>query len=498
MDFLARTGSVATARTDCAVVGVYRDGSLSAAAREVDGVADGLVARLVRRRDFTGRKGDTLLLAEPSALACQRLLLVGLGDRGKLDLKGWRRAHAAAVGALLKLGAKEAYSFLSSEDVAGADVYALARHAAEAAEEVAYRFDEMKSKTEDELPVLRRLLLWVPDRKAKAEAERGFGHAAAIAEGQSLARTLGNLPANVCTPTYLASRARKLARGKLKVSALAEAEMKKLGMGSLLSVSRGSRQPPRLIVMEWKGGARNAAPVVLVGKGVTFDTGGVCLKPPQALDEMKFDMCGAAGVIGTLAAVAAMELPLNVVGIVPAVENMPDGLASRPGDIVKSLSGQTIEILNTDAEGRLILCDALTYARRFEPAAIVDVATLTGACVIALGHHMAGLMSPRDELAAELLSAGIEAEDRAWRLPIAEEYDEELKSNFADFANVAGREGGAITAACFLARFTRDLEWAHLDIAGVAYRSGPTKGATGRPVPLLCQFLLNRAARAGS
>jgi len=497
MEFVARTGSAASARTDCAMVGVYRDGTLSAAAREVDAVADGLVARLVRRRDFSGRRGETLVITEPSNLACQRLLLVGLGDPGKLNLKVWRRVHGAATAALLKLGAREAWSFLSTEDVAGADSYALARHAAEAAEAAAYRFDEMKSRQEDPLPPLKRLLLWVPDRGARSEAERGFSHAAAIAEGQSLARTLGNLPGNVCTPTYLAARARKLAGGrsqKMKVTVLGEAEMKKLGMGALLSVSQGSRQPAKLIIMEWRGGPKGAAPIALIGKGITFDTGGVCLKPPQALDEMKFDMCGAASVIGTMLTVSRLDLPLNVIGIVPAAENMPDGLASRPGDVVKTMSGQTVEILNTDAEGRLVLCDAITYTKRYKPAVMVDVATLTGACVIALGHHLTGLMSTSETLAAELLGAGISAEDRAWRLPIAEEYDEELKSNFADFANVAGREGGAVTAACFLARFAGDDPWAHLDIAGTAWKSGQAKGATGRPVPLLAQFLLGRAA----
>ncbi len=494
MEFVARTGSAATARTDCALVGVYKGGGLSEAAREVDAVAGRMISRLVRRGDFSGKLGQTLLLPEPPDLGCRRLMLVGLGEPGKLTLKSWRKAHSGAARALLDFGAKDALSFLSSEDVAGADIYALARHACEAVSEAVYRFDEMKSKQEEPLAKFARFALWVPDRKARNEAVLGFEHGEAIAHGQSLARTLGNLPANVCHPTYLAEEAKKLAGGAMKVKVIDEAQMKKLGMGALLSVSKGSRQPPKLIIMEWHGGPKGEAPVALVGKGVTFDTGGVCLKPPQALDEMKYDMCGAAGVIGTMATVAKLELGINVVGLVPAVENMPDGLASRPGDVVTSMSGQTIEILNTDAEGRLILCDALTYARRYEPAAVVDVATLTGACVIALGHHVSGIMSPDDDLAHELLGCGVEAEDRGWRLPLGEEWDEELKSNFADFANVAGREGGAITAGCFLARFTRGLSWAHIDIAGTAWKSGKAKGGTGRPVPLLSQFLLKRAA----
>jgi leucyl aminopeptidase len=494
MEFVVRTGSAATARTDCAVVGVYKNGGLSEAAKEIDAAAGGMIRRLARRGDFQGKPGETLMIPEPTNLACRRLLLVGLGERGKLTRKSWRKAHTAAAKALLKLGAKEAFGFLSTEEVTDSDLYTLARHAAEAVSEAAYRFDEMKSKIEDPPGKLAKFALWIPDRKARNQALLGFGHGAAIAHGQAVARTLGNLPSNVCNPTYLAEQARELDGGKMKVKVLEESHMKKLGMGALLSVSAGSRQPPKLIVMEWKGGPSGQAPVALVGKGVTFDTGGVCLKPPPAMDEMKFDMCGAAGVIGTMATVAKLGLALNVVGLVPAVENMPDGLATRPGDIVTSLSGQTVEILNTDAEGRLILCDALTYARRYEPATVIDVATLTGACVIALGHHVSGLMSSDDGLAAELLKSGIDAEDRAWHLPIGEEWNEELKSNFADFANVAGREGGAITAACFLSRFTKGLSWAHIDIAGTAWKSGQAKGATGRPVPLLTQFLLGRAA----
>jgi leucyl aminopeptidase len=310
----------------------------------------------------------------------------------------------------------------------------------------------------------------------------------------NLAKDFGNLPPNVCTPSYLARAAQQLAKKhrNLQTKVLNEADMKRLGMHALLSVTNGTVEPARLIVMQYKG-TNNQQPVVLVGKGITFDSGGISLKPGPGMDEMKFDMCGAAAVIAAIAAAAQLRLPINIVAVVPACENLPGGTATRPGDIVKSMSGKTIEILNTDAEGRLILCDALTYARKFKPAAMIDVATLTGACVIALGHHHTAIMSNNDALAESIAAAGIGANDPGWRLPMADEYAQQLKSNFADFANVGGREGGAITAACFLGKFTDGVDWAHLDIAGTAWRSGRKKGSTGRPVPMLTEFLLARA-----
>ncbi|HEY3645940.1 MAG TPA: leucyl aminopeptidase, partial [Gammaproteobacteria bacterium] len=324
--------------------------------------------------------------------------------------------------------------------------------------------------------------------------EEGLRAGSAIAAGVALARTLGNLPPNVCTPSYLAAEAARLAKGsKLKVKVLDQAEMKKLGMGALLAVARGSRQAPKLIIMEYNGAGKDQKPHVLVGKGITFDTGGISIKPAPAMDEMKFDMCGAASVFGTLKAVMQLGLKINVVGVVPSAENMPGGDATRPGDIVSTMSGQTVEILNTDAEGRLILCDALTYAERFKPASIVDIATLTGACVIALGNVVSGLLGNNERLVQSLKAAGDKAEDRAWPLPLYDEYQDSLKSNFADFANIGGREAGAITAACYLSRFTKNMNWAHLDIAGTAWKGGAEKGATGRPVPLLVQHLLDQA-----
>ena len=334
----------------------------------------------------------------------------------------------------------------------------------------------------------------MPERSQKQDAERGLEHGRGIATGAALTRDLANLPANVCTPTHLAQQARELARAykAVRTQILDEAELRRLKMGSLLSVTAGTDEPAKLIVMRYTGAANGKAPVALVGKGVTFDSGGISLKQPLGMDEMKFDMTGAASVFGCIKAAAELRLPINLVGIVPACENMPSGRATKPGDIVRSMSGQTIEVINTDAEGRLILCDALTYSRRFKPSLVIDVATLTGACVIALGAHLSAVMSNDDELAAEIEEAGRRAEDRAWHMPMAEEYHDQLKSNFADFTNACGRDGGAITAACFLAKFTDGLRWAHLDIAGTAYLTGSQKGSTGRPVPLLMDFLLNR------
>jgi leucyl aminopeptidase len=331
---------------------------------------------------------------------------------------------------------------------------------------------------------------------SKTELQQALAEAAATADGVDLAKTLGNLPPNVCTPAYLADEARKLARQyKLGVEVLERADMHKLGMGALLAVASGSRNPPKLIVLHYHGAAKGKKPLVLVGKGITFDTGGISLKPAGEMDEMKFDMSGAGSVLGAVRALAGMKAPVNVVGVIPACENMPGGQATRPGDIVTTLSGQTVEILNTDAEGRLILCDALTYAARFNPEKVIDIATLTGACVVALGHVASGVFANDEALAAEVLAAADDARDPAWRLPLWEEYQEQLRSNFADFANIGGRPGGAITAACYLARFTRKMKWAHLDVAGTAWKSGREKGSTGRPVPLLVRFALRHAGR---
>jgi leucyl aminopeptidase len=364
-----------------------------------------------------------------------------------------------------------------------------------AAEGAVYRFDQCKSESTPPKRQLKRVSFLLQSRDQMNAAKRATAHGHAIGVGSRLARDLANLPGNICTPSYLADQARALARGKrkLKATVLDEKEMGRLGMGALLSVSRGSRQPAKLIVLEYRGGKADAKPVALVGKGLTFDAGGISIKPSASMDEMKYDMCGGASVLGTIAACVELDLPINLVGVVPSSENLPDGDANKPGDIVTSMSGQTIEILNTDAEGRLILCDALTYAERFKPAAVIDIATLTGACIIALGDQASGLMANDDVLANDLLEAGTECGDRAWRLPLWDEYQPALDSNFADMANIgSGRGAGAITAACFLSRYTKKFKWAHLDIAGVSWLTGSAKGATGRPVPMLTEYLLRR------
>jgi leucyl aminopeptidase len=358
-----------------------------------------------------------------------------------------------------------------------------------------YRFDRLKSKAPESKRALRKVTLHLAKRSDIADGEIGLQRGEAIAEGVTLAKDLGNLPGNICTPAYLAEQAQELGkRHGIKVEVLDRKEIEKLGMNSFLAVAQGSTQPPKLIVLEYQGGKRDTPPVALVGKGVTFDTGGISIKPAAEMDEMKFDMCGAASVLGTLKAIALMRLPLNVVGVIPATENMPDGNAIKPGDIVTTMSGQTVEILNTDAEGRLILCDALTYVEKYKPAAVVDIATLTGAMVIALGHVATGVFSNSDPLAREILQASENAWDRAWHMPLWDDYQDGLKSNFADFPNIGSRAGGSITAACFLSRFTKAYPWAHLDIAGTAWKSGAEKGATGRPVSLLVHFLSKRAA----
>lgn len=497
MEFSIKSTPPGQTKNGCAMVGVFESRKLSAAAAALDRATGGFVSAIVRRGDMEGRLGTTLLLHNAPHVACERVLLVGLGRESEFRDKQYREAVAAAVKALAATGAKDAELHLPALAVGKRDATWRILHAAAVARETIYRFDQMKSKTDAPQTALRRLVLGIGDKAEQRLAEHGLEQGLAIAHGVGLAKDLGNLPGNVCTPTYLAEQARNLARRyRMRIQVLEREDMEKLGMGALLSVARGSAQPPKLITLEYRGGAKSAKPVVLVGKGVTFDTGGISLKPAPEMDEMKFDMCGAASVLGTLKAAAEMKLPVNVVGVIPATENMPGGRATKPGDIVTSMSGQTVEILNTDAEGRLILCDALTYAERFSPAAVVDIATLTGACVIALGHVASGLFANDDALARELLAAGDAAYDRAWHMPLWDDYQEQLKSNFADFANIGGRPAGSVTAACFLARFTKKFKWAHLDIAGTAWKSGKDKGATGRPVPLLTQFLINRTKKA--
>ncbi|HEV7359275.1 MAG TPA: leucyl aminopeptidase [Steroidobacteraceae bacterium] len=492
---MAIVDAKARAQTGCAAVGIYENGDLGIAGRHVDKQLAGLIVGLTRSGDFAAKLGDTLMLPLPSGSTASRLLLVGLGTRAAFGRKQYRKAMLSSAQALAKTGADDAVVYLALEPVPELDVLYRARIVAEVFSSHAYRIPDLKTSPKPKARRLANIIVATADaRSAKAAAE-GLRMGAAIGCGVAFARDLANLPPNVCTPTYMGARAMQLAKEfpSIKSKVLDEGGIKALKMGAFLAVTQGSDEPPRLIVCEYRGTRKSSAPICLIGKGITFDSGGISLKDPPAMDEMKFDMSGGAAVLGTLRAIAAMKLPINVVAIVAAAENMPSGAAVKPADIVTTMSGQTVEILNTDAEGRLVLCDAITYSRRFKPAAVVDVATLTGACIVALGNHLSGLMSNTPALAHELESAGLRADDRAWRMPIGEEYADQLKSNFADIANIGGREGGACTAASFLGKFAKDLQWAHLDVAGTAWLSGAQKGSTGRPVPLLVDFLIHRA-----
>ncbi|WP_284186285.1 leucyl aminopeptidase [Zoogloea oryzae] len=495
MEFTIKAGSPEKLKSGCVVVGVYAGGDLTASARALDKAANGAIAALLARGELDDKVGATLMLHDLPGVAAPRVLLVSLGKADELTDKSYRDAVSAAAKQLAGSVAADAAFVLTEAELPHRDLAWRLAQAAQILKDSTYRCDELKSKRDESKKGVKKIVI-IAKAKDTAPLEAALRRGSAIAEGMALAKTLGNLPGNVCTPTYLATTARKLAKDhKIKVEVLEKGDMEKLGMGSLLSVARGSHEPPKFIVLNYKGSKAKDKPVVLVGKGVTFDTGGISLKPGEGMDEMKYDMCGAASVLGTFKAIAQMELPINVVGLIPTTENMPGGSATKPGDIVTSMSGQTIEVLNTDAEGRLILCDALTYAERFDPVAVVDVATLTGACIIALGNLTSGLLANDDDLAAELLASGQAAGDKAWQLPLWDEYQDMLKSNFADIPNIGSKGAGTITAACFLARFTKAYKWAHLDIAGTAWKSGADKGATGRPVPLLTQFLIGRAGQ---
>lgn len=484
-------------RSACVVVGVSSKNGLQGAAKQLDKAAGGAIAKLLKRGDIKGDWAQTLLVPALTGIKAERVLLVGLGSGNAVSESDFRKLVQTALSAINDCKVDEAHWLLGGVQVKDRDDAWQLTQLAMAFALREYRYTETLSKPKP-APTLQKLI--VADATSAA-ARTALQRGAAIGRGMNVARNLGDLPPNICTPTYLAEQAKAFVKKnggrknqKLSVKVLDEKAMRDLGMGSLLSVSAGSKQPAKLIVMEYRGGKRGEQPQVLVGKGITFDSGGISIKPGPKMDEMKFDMCGAASVFGTLHAIVELELPINVIGIVPASENMPGGQATKPGDVVTSMSGQTIEILNTDAEGRLVLCDALTYAARFKPAAVIDIATLTGACVVALGKHASGLFSNQDDFAAELLAAGQAIGDRAWQLPLWDEYQKQIDSNFADIANVGGPGGGSITAACFLARFTKDYRWAHLDIAGTAWDEGSAKGATGRPVGLLTQYLISRCA----
>ncbi|WP_439891857.1 leucyl aminopeptidase [Ralstonia sp. 25C] len=493
----AKAGALA-AKSDCLVIGLFESQTLAGAAKALDVATKGLVTRLIKLGDFEGKRGTSLLLHEVAGVGAARVLLVGLGKEADFTDRAYAEAVRTALRALAGTKAANVTWTLTEHAARDKDTAWAVLTAVTLIRETSYRFierhPELKSKRDKNGASngLRKVVLAVSAADAKA-ASVAAARGTAIANGMDLTRDLGNLPSNICTPTYLANTARQIAKEfKLKVEVLGRKQIEALKMGAFLAVTKGSEEPPQFIVLRYEGGPAKQAPVVLVGKGITFDTGGISLKPGEGMDEMKYDMCGAASVLGTLRAVAEMGLKQNVIAVVPTCENMPSGVATKPGDVVTSMSGQTIEILNTDAEGRLILCDALTYVERFKPAVVIDVATLTGACIIALGHINTGMYARSDALADSLIAAGKQSLDTAWRMPLDEEYQEQLKSNFADMGNIGGRPAGSVTAACFLARFTEKYDWAHLDIAGTAWKSGAAKGATGRPVPLLTRFLMDR------
>ncbi|HEX5057263.1 MAG TPA: leucyl aminopeptidase [Gammaproteobacteria bacterium] len=491
MDYAVKAAQADSVKTDCVIVGIFEKNDLSAAARQIDRRSNGFLSRLLKQGDIIARVGSGKIIHNVPNIGAARVLAVGCGAAGKITAGDYQAICSGAAQSLKSSGAAEAVSFLHEIEVQGLDQERKLRQAVIHSEEALYRFD--KYKQQQNKSRLQKLVFGFSAGKPDRASARALVTGSAIAHGMSLTRNLGDLPANVCTPSYLAQRARALSKRypSVKTTVLETAQMRKLGMGSLLAVAQGSKQPPKLIIMQYRQGNPGAKPVVLVGKGITFDTGGISIKPAQGMEEMKFDMCGAASVIGTMAACAQMKLRANLIGVIAAAENMPGGGATRPGDIVTSMSGRTIEIINTDAEGRLVLCDALTYVERYQPAAVIDIATLTGACVIALGRFPSGLFGNNSELIEALKSAGQRSWDRVWELPLWSEYKPLLNSSFADLANVGNRDGGAITAATFLAHFTEKYPWAHLDIAGTAWKSGSDKGATGRPVPLLTEYILS-------
>ena len=496
MDFSIKAfdtkNTLAAAKSGCIAVAVYENKKLSAAAKALD--VNGDISAALKSGDISGKPGSTLLLRGVAGVAAARVLLVGLGSDDVASEKSFTTGVTAALKVFSTLGAADAIIAFPLDSVKERDANWALRALVVGASDAEFRTDGQKSKKDPALTGVRKIVVAAPSAGLDKAT---LTQAAAIANGMNLTKELGNLSPNVCTPTFLANTARKLADDYgFEIEVLERKQLEALKMGSFLSVAKGSDEAPKFIVLKHMGGNKKDAPVVLVGKGITFDSGGISIKPGPGMDEMKYDMCGAGSVLGTFRAIGEMGLKLNVIGIVATCENMPSGRATKPGDIVTAMNGLTIEILNTDAEGRLILCDALTYAERFKPAVVVDIATLTGACIVALGHHTSGLFTrddaAHDALADELLTAGKQAGDVAWRFPLGEIYNDQLKSNFADLANIGTPGAASITAACFLENFTRKYTWAHLDIAGTAWKSGAAKGATGRPVPLLTTFLMNR------
>ncbi|MBT3834016.1 MAG: leucyl aminopeptidase [Gammaproteobacteria bacterium] len=497
MKYGTRTGNPAKARTQCAIVGVYENGQLSPSARVLDKASKGYLRKILKRDDISGKTNQTLLLHDVPNVGATRVLLVGLGNEKSMSSAKYADIARTVIGKIKATSSRTNLCCLLEVDVPGRSIEWKTQKIIESFEAGLYSFTKMKGKPPVKTDPIESVDLLLDDKSELETVLSAIAVGNALTAGISSAKTLGNLPGNICTPTYLANQAKQLAKdySSITTKVIEEKEIAKLGMGAFMSVTRGSVQPGKLIVITHKGGKAKEAPHVLVGKGITFDTGGISLKPGAGMHEMIWDMCGAASVFGTMVAIAEQGLAMNVIGVIAAAENMPSGDASRPGDIVKTMSGQTVEILNTDAEGRLVLCDALTYIDQFNPKTVIDVATLTGACVIALGSHASAMYANDEGVAADLTKAGEDSLDRVWRMPLWEDYQVQINSAFADMANIGGREAGSITAACFLARFTKKYRWAHLDVAGSAFKgSGPSKGSTGRPVSLLFEYLNNLAA----
>lgn len=494
MEFSVKSGSPEKQRSACIVVGVYEPRRLSPIAEQLDQISEGYISNLLRRGDLEGKPGQVLLLHHVPNVLSERVLLVGCGKERELNERQYRQIIKKTIDTLNETGSMESVCFLTEMHVKGRDTYWKVRQAVEATMDSLYSFNQLKSKKDEARRPLRKMVFNVPTRRELPLGESAIEHSLAISNGSKMCRDVANMPPNICNPVYLAEQGKTLEEfDNVSVSVVDEAQMAELGMNSYLAVGRGSDNESMMTIIDYKGGKEGEDPIVLVGKGLTFDSGGISIKPSAQMDEMKYDMGGAAGVLGTMRALVELGLPVNVIGVLAGCENMPGSKAYRPGDVLTTMSGKTVEVLNTDAEGRLVLCDALTYVERFDPELVVDVATLTGACVVALGKHASGLMSSHNPLAHELLNASEQSGDRAWRLPLWDEYQDQLDSPFADFTNLGGRDAGTITAACFLSRFTKKYNWAHLDVAGTAWQSGANKGATGRPVPMLTQFLMNRA-----
>ncbi|GGC79494.1 leucyl aminopeptidase [Marinobacter halophilus] len=497
MNFSLSSKAITTTKTDCLVIGLPEKGEWPESTKAIDEALGGLIKQLEKAGDVTGKNAtvnSVPLVDQP----WQRLLVIGTGKDSDRTPANYRKALIAMMGAVKDGPSKNVLIALADTLVAGEDAVsseeARLSLIGRTLEDQLYTFNDFKS----EKPPARKLKKVVVQASGAGKTLKdAFNLGLATGRGMNFTRDLGNTPPNICHPVWLAEQAKKLAKEHdcIKTEVLDEKQMEKLGMNTILAVGKGSTQPPRFIIMEYKGGKAKDQPHVLVGKGITFDTGGISLKPGEGMDEMKYDMGGSASVLGTMQVIAETRPKINIVAVIAAAENMPDGGATRPGDIVTTMSGQTVEILNTDAEGRLVLCDALTYVKRYNPASVLDMATLTGACIIALGHHASAVFSNNDDLANEVLAAGERAGDRAWRLPLWDDYQSQLDSNFADIANIGGRPAGSITAACFLSRFAKDYRWAHLDIAGTAWNSGKAKGSTGRPVPLLVDYLMSHAGK---